>query len=161
VAELTAFASSNDAHHMTAPHPKGHGAWVALTRALEESGARPESIDFVNAHGTGTPLNDFAEWEAIKKALGEHAARVPVTSTKGSVGHLLGAAGAIEAVATVLCLRSEVVHPTPGPGEIDPDSPVNLVRQRPQRISPMRSAVSLNLGFGGSNTALVFSNWNA
>jgi 3-oxoacyl-[acyl-carrier-protein] synthase II len=160
LAELVGFGSSNDAHHMTAPHPKGHGAYVALAGALREAKTSPESVDFVNAHGTGTPLNDVAEWEALREALGEHAARVPVTSTKGSAGHLLGAAGAIEAVATILCLRNEVVHPTPGPGEIDPEAPVNLVRNRPLSVSPMRSAVSLNLGFGGSNTALVFSSWD-
>jgi 3-oxoacyl-[acyl-carrier-protein] synthase II len=160
LAEILGFGATNDAHHMTAPHPQGGGAAKALERALEVAAVAPETVDFVNAHGTGTPLNDTAEWAALREVLGEDALRVPVTSTKGSIGHLLGAAGAIEAVVSVLSLQKEMVPPTPADGEIDPAAPVNLVTNHALRVSPMRLGISLNLGFGGSNPALVFSRWN-
>jgi 3-oxoacyl-[acyl-carrier-protein] synthase II len=127
-----------------------------MAAALTSARLPPEAIDFVNAHGTGTPLNDAAEWAALQRVFGARAGLVPLTSTKGTVGHLLGAAGAIEAVATVLCLRHGVVHPSPGGGNVDPRTPVNLVRTRPLPLAA-RHALSLNLGFGGCNAALTFA----
>jgi 3-oxoacyl-[acyl-carrier-protein] synthase II len=158
LAELLAGASSCDAHHMTAPAPDGRGAVDAARRALDEAGVGPDEVDFVNAHGTGTPLNDAAEWAAIRALLGERADRVPVTAPKGSVGHLLGAAGALEAVATVLCLTHRCVHPTTAGGTLDP--PARLVLGEPMPVATLRVGLSINLAFGGSNAALLFSRWD-
>ncbi|MEM7168021.1 MAG: beta-ketoacyl-[acyl-carrier-protein] synthase family protein [Planctomycetota bacterium] len=158
-AVLSGVGSSCDAHHMTAPHPEGRGAVAALEEALAGAGLTAADIDFVNAHGTGTPLNDVAEWAALSRVLGARAGRVPVTSTKGSVGHLLGAAGAVEAIATIQCLERGMVHPTPGPGAPDPEAPVDLVRFEPRPCPDARHAVSINLAFGGANGAVLLSNW--
>jgi len=159
LAELAGAGSADDAFHMTAPDPTGGGAAEALRRALAVADLPPEAVSFVNAHGTGTPLNDAAEWAALRAVFGERASELPVTATKGCVGHLLGSAGTLEAVATVLCVRHRVVHPTPGDGEIDPETPVNLVRGRPLPVDPLVAAASVNLGFGGCNAALVFTRW--
>ena len=105
------------------------------------------------------PLNDAAEYAAIKAVFGERASRIPVCATKGSVGHLLGSAGAIEAVTTVLTLMNQEVHPTPGSGDIDPGTPVNLVREPGAGATRLDLGVSLNLAFGGCNGALVFGRW--
>ena len=163
---LLGAGASSDASHMTAPHPEGEGAARALSRALADAGIPPAEIVFVNAHGTGTPLNDAAEWRALAAVFGAAAAaRLPVTATKGAVGHLLGTAGAIEAAATVLSLVCRVVPPTPGGGEVDAGSPVDLVRGAARRLDGPRAAneataaVSLNLAFGGCNAALVFARW--
>ena len=155
LAEVAGAGSSCDAHHMTAPHPEGAGARLAIERALADAGLAPAAIDFVNAHGTGTPHNDSAEWRALLAVFGERARELPLTSTKGSVGHLLGACGALEAVVTVLCLNASEVHPTPGHGEIDPDCPVDLVTEVPRALETCRAALSINLAFGGANAALV------
>ena len=159
LAELLGAGASADAHHMTAPHPQGHGAALALERALEDTGLGVDAVDFINAHGTGTPLNDASEYAAIKTVFGERAGGIPVFATKGSVGHLLGSAGAIEAVATVLMLMHQEVHPTPGSGEVDPSTPVNLVREPGAGTMRLDVGVSLNMAFGGCNGALVFGRW--
>ena len=155
LAELAGAGTSCDANHMTAPHPEGAGARLAMKRALADAGLEAEDIDFVNAHGTGTPHNDAAEWCALSSVFGERAGALPLTSTKGAVGHLLGACGALEAVATILCLQAGVVHPTPGHGEPDPECPVDLVIDSPRAIAPCRAAISVNLAFGGANAAVV------
>jgi 3-oxoacyl-(acyl-carrier-protein) synthase len=155
LAELAGAAATGDAHHMTAPHPEGRGAADALELALADAGLAPSEIAFVNAHGTGTPLNDLAEWRALVRVFGERAGRLPVTSTKGSVGHLLGSAGVAEAAATVLGLVHGAVHPTPGCEPVDPETPVRLVEGDPVPVDG-DAAVSLNLAFGGCNAALVF-----
>jgi len=111
---LTGYGATADAHHLTAPEPSGEGASRAIRAALSDAGIEPEEVAYVNAHGTSTPMNDRAETEAIKAALGDHAADVPVSSTKSTIGHLLGAAGAVEAVATLLALRAGVAPPTIG-----------------------------------------------
>lgn len=160
LAELLGCGASCDAHHMTAPDPSGGGPSRAIVAALEDAGLGPDAVDFVNAHGTGTPLNDAAEWQALTIVFGERAGSIPVTATKGAVGHLLGSAGAIEAAATVLCLHAGEVHPTPGGGEIDPGAPVRLVLGAPcplERARPV--AVSTSLAFGGSNAAAVFAGY--
>ncbi len=159
IASLLGAGSTCDAHHMTAPAPDGSGALRAARSALAAAGIQPDELAFVNLHGTGTPLNDAAEWSALAALLGGLAARVPVTATKGALGHLLGAAGAMEAVATVLCLEREEVHPTPGGGTIDPATPARLVLGAPLPVPGARFALSLNLAFGGSNAALLFGRW--
>jgi 3-oxoacyl-[acyl-carrier-protein] synthase II len=155
LAWLAGAAASCDAYHMTAPDPSGGGVARAIRGALVDAGVEPAAVDFVNAHGTGTPLNDAAEWQALRAVFGERAARLPVTSTKGCVGHLLGSAGAIEAVATVLCLLHGEVHPTPGAGPVDPACPVDLVLGEGRPVAVTGAALSANFAFGGSNAALL------
>lgn len=170
LAMFAGAGASCDAHHMTAPDPAGAGAAAALSAALCDAGLNPADIDFVNAHGTGTPLNDAAEWNALQQVFGLRAGQVPVTATKALLGHLLGSAGAIEAVATVLCLWHGELHPVPSctnlpelSAEVAPveEVPVALVLDRPLLLPAARAAVSTSLAFGGSNAALVFSRWNA
>jgi len=165
---LRGVGNSCDAHHMTAPRPDGLGAALATERALTDARAAPEEVSFLNAHGTGTPLNDASEWRGFSRVFGERAGSIPLTATKASVGHLLGSSGALEAVATVLCLQAGEVHPTPGTGPVDPDTPAALVRDRPLALSSPGEAaggtdssarwlaVSTSFGFGGANAAAVF-----
>jgi 3-oxoacyl-[acyl-carrier-protein] synthase II len=150
-------AATCDAHHMTSPHPEGIGAAEAIRGALADARLDPAEIDFVNAHGTGTPLNDVAECKALYAVFGDRAGEVPVTSTKSLVGHLLGSAGALEAVATILCLLSGEVHPMPDGGAADPAIRLRLVLGRPLSLSRARQALSTSLAFGGANAALVFT----
>jgi 3-oxoacyl-[acyl-carrier-protein] synthase II len=158
LALLAGAGASCDAHHMTAPDPSGAGVARAVRAALADAGLAADDIAFVNAHGTGTPLNDAAEWRALAAVFGGRAARLPVTSTKGNVGHFLGSAGAVEAVATVLGLERREVHPTPGEGPIDGECPVNLVLGAPRPLTDAaRAALSVNFAFGGANAALVFT----
>ncbi len=149
--------ASCDAHHMTAPHPQGVGAARAIRSALNDAGLGADSVDFVNAHGTGTPLNDSAEWKALEAVFGERASRIPVTSTKGLLGHFLGSSGAVEAVATVLCLHHGLIHVTPGRGEIDDALGVDLVVDEMRALSGEPVAVSTSFAFGGSNGAVVLT----
>lgn len=155
-ARLLGVGSAGDAHHMTAPHPAGDGAGRALAAALADAGLEPSAVGSINAHGTGTPHNDSAEWAAFERVFGERAGELPVAATKGCLGHLLGSAGALEAVALVLCLENGQVHPAPGPGEVDPETPVDLVSGAP-RPAAAAPAVSLNLAFGGCNAAVVLA----
>ena len=162
LAELAGAGASCDAHHMTAPDPAGAGAAAALERALADAGLAPGDVDFVNVHGTGTPLNDAAEWQALQRVFGERAKEIPLVATKALVGHLLGSSGALEAAATVLCLRHGELHPAANGGsrcEADPELPVSLVTGEPLHLPAARTAVSTSLAFGGSNAALVFSRW--
>jgi 3-oxoacyl-[acyl-carrier-protein] synthase II len=161
LAEFSGAGSACDAHHMTAPDPSGAGAAAAMEAALKDAGLPATEIGFVNAHGTGTPLNDAAEWRALQRVFGERAGELPLTATKALLGHLLGSSGAIEAVATVLCLRHAELHPVPSGAEgVDPELPVSLVLDRPLPLPGVRAAVSTSLAFGGSNAALVFSRWD-
>jgi 3-oxoacyl-[acyl-carrier-protein] synthase II len=156
IAIVAGEAETCDAHHMTAPHPEGRGASEAITLALADGGVDPAEIDFVNAHGTGTPLNDAAESEALHAVFGDRTARIPVTSTKALVGHLLGAAGAVEAIATILGLARREVHPMPDVGTADDAIPLRLVLGEPYALGRAAAALSTNLAFGGANAALVF-----
>lgn len=158
LAELAGAGLSCDASHTTAPHPEGRGAVQALRRALADAQVRPEDVDYVNAHGTGTPQNDMIETRALKSVLGEHARRVPVSSTKSIVGHLLGAAGAIEAVATLLAIEEQFVPPTLNWAEPDAECDLDYVPTR-GHFAPVRVAVSNSYGFGGNNTTLVLRAW--
>ncbi len=170
LALLAGAGASCDAHHMTAPDSTGAGAAAAITAALADAGVAPAEVAFVDAHGTGTPLNDAAEWRALERVFGDRARTLPVAASKGAVGHLLGSAGAIEAVATVLCLAAGEVHPAPGGGAVDPAAPAALVTGRPLPLGRppggraerrVEAAVSTNLAFGGSNAALVFTRLDA
>lgn len=159
LAVLAGAGASCDAHHMTAPDPSGAGAAAALEAALRDAGLPPEAIGFVNVHGTGTPLNDAAELQALRRVFGERAGEIPLVATKALVGHLLGSSGALEAVATILCLLHGELHPVPGGAAPDPELPVSLVLEAPRPLDGARAAVSTSLAFGGSNAALVFSPW--
>ncbi len=156
LAVLAGCGASCDAGHMTAPDATGEGPARAIEAALGDAGVGPDEVGFLNAHGTGTPLNDAAEWAAMVRVFGDRAGAIAVTATKGVTGHLLGSAGAIEALATVLCLAHGVVHPTPGGGAVDPGAPVRLVLHEPAPLPP-GVAVSTSLAFGGSNAAAVFA----
>jgi 3-oxoacyl-[acyl-carrier-protein] synthase II len=156
VARIEGFGLSCDAFHVTGPHPEGHGAARALARALAEAGVAPELVDYVNAHGTGTALNDRMESLALRSVLGTRAKSVPVSSIKALTGHTMGAAGAIEAVATLLALRHGVVPPTWNWLAPDPDCQVDCVPNEP-RESHLRCAVSNSYAFGGNNASLVFT----
>ncbi len=158
LAVLRGYGATADAHHVTAPHPTGEGAAAAITRALQDAGVQPTDIVYVNAHGTSTPLNDRAETIALKAALGEHARAIPVSSTKSAIGHLLGAGGAVEAIATILALRAGLIPPTLGWAQRDPDLDLDYVpdRARPLDLSVGRRpiAISNSFGFGGHNAVL-------
>ena len=156
IAELTGFGMSGDAHHMTAPPADGDGAARCMKLALQDAGVNPEQVDYINAHGTSTPLGDRAESDAVKAVFGDHAYRLAVSSTKSMTGHMLGAAGGMEAVATVLAIRDGVAPPTinlDNPGEgCDLDYVPNEAR-----AAPIEVALSNSFGFGGTNGTLVFS----
>jgi 3-oxoacyl-[acyl-carrier-protein] synthase II len=152
------YGATADAHHVTAPHPQGEGAARAITRALEDAGVAPEEIVYVNAHGTSTPLNDRAETIALKSALGEHAKVIPVSSTKSAIGHLLGAGGAVEAIATILALRARLIPPTLGWAEREDGLDLDYVPDsaRPLDLGDGQRpiAISNSFGFGGHNAVL-------
>ena len=160
LAEVLGAASTCDANHMTAPQAEGHWAAAAVEQALADAGLEPDAIGFANAHGTGTPLNDAAEFAGLRRVFGNRTGRLPIEATKGVVGHLLGAAGVIAAVSTVLGLLDEEVHPTPGGGEIDPALAVDLVLGGCRAIRGVRAALSVSMGFGGANAAIVLGRWD-
>ncbi len=155
---LRGYGASSDAYHLTAPREGGEAQAAAMLAALADAGAEPAEVDYVNAHGTSTPLNDRAETRAIKLALGEHAASIPVSSTKSAVGHLLGAAGAVEAVATLLALRERIAPPTLGLAEPEAGLDLDYVpgAARPLHLTEERRplALSNSFGFGGHNAVL-------
>ncbi|HEX6039915.1 beta-ketoacyl-ACP synthase II [Longimicrobium sp.] len=157
-AELLAVGAAADAYHMTAPHPEGAGAILAMERALAQAGIPREAVDTINMHGTSTPLGDSSESAAIRRVFGAHADRITPTSTKSMTGHMLGAAGAMEAVASVLSLVHQVVPPTINFQDADPacDLPYALNRAVER---PVEVALSNAFGFGGHNTTAVFRAW--
>jgi len=155
---LKGFGASSDAHHLTAPLADGAGQAAAMTAAMDDAGVDAQEIDYVNAHGTSTPLNDRAETHAIKLALGERAGEIPVSSTKSAIGHLLGAAGAVEAVATLLALRDRIAPPTLGLVQAEDELDLDYVpgAARPLQVEAGRPALALSnsFGFGGHNAVL-------
>lgn len=160
-AEIIGGGMSADAHHITAPHPEGLGATLVMQRALKDAGIDPTEIDYINTHGTSTPLGDLAELKAITNVFGEHAYKMNISSTKSMTGHLLGAAGAIEAMATVLAVKNGIIPPTinnvnPDPG-LDPK--LNLTFNKMQQRT-VRAAISNTFGFGGHNAAVVIKKYN-
>ena len=154
-AELTGFGMSADAHHMTAPPEDGEGAYRCMKNAMKDAGINPEDVQYINAHGTSTPLGDRAESEAVKSAFGDHAYRLAMSSTKSMTGHLLGAAGGAEAVFSVLAIRDGIAPPTINLDNPDPECDLDYV---PHTAREMRidCAISNSFGFGGTNGSLVF-----
>jgi 3-oxoacyl-[acyl-carrier-protein] synthase II len=157
-AEVAGYGASTDAFHITAPDEKGTGAVLSMERALDDAGLGPQDIDYVNAHGTSTPLNDAMETRAIRQVFGAYADRVPVSSTKSMIGHLLGAAGAVEAIACVKSLETGVLHPTTNYETPDPDCDLDYVPNQTRETHP-RTALSNSFGFGGHNATLIFTAW--
>jgi 3-oxoacyl-[acyl-carrier-protein] synthase II len=158
--ELRGYAATSDAFHLTAPEPSGRDAIRAIQLALADAGLEPEDVDYVNAHGTSTPLNDASETAALKVAFGERAAEIPVSSTKSAIGHLLGAAGAVEAIATLGALRRGIAPPTVGWEERDPDLDLDYVPGAARDLEPADGelvAISNSFGFGGHNAVLCLS----
>ena len=155
IAEVCGYGNTCDAHHVTAPRPDGVTQAAAIRQALDEAGYTSDDVLYINAHGTGTALNDVCETLAFKLALGEDAYKAHVSSTKGSTGHMLGAAGAVEAVASVLALKNGIVPPTANLDEIDPECDLNYTPNKPVE-APLTIAVSDSLGFGGHNGCVAF-----
>jgi len=154
--EVAGYGASADAHHMTAPPEDGDGGFRAMRNALRDAGLEPGVVDYINAHGTSTPLGDVAETIAIKRLLGEGASRVAVNSTKSMTGHLLGAAGGVEAVFSVLALHEQVSPPTINLQTQDPACDLDYVANSARKM-PIRAALSNSFGFGGTNGSLVFT----
>ena len=159
-AELIGYGASCDAFHITAPDEDGVGAARSMAAALRDAGLRPEEIDYINAHGTSTPLNDPIETKAIRTIFGEYAYKVPISSTKSMVGHLMGAAGAVEAVACVRSLQTGIIHPTINYETPDPECDLDYVPNR-ARVTHPRTALSNSFGFGGHNATLIFLKWES
>jgi 3-oxoacyl-[acyl-carrier-protein] synthase II len=153
--ELAGYAATCDAYHITQPDPEGKGLSMAMKRALASAGTSPESIDYINAHGTSTPYNDKFETLAIKKVFGDHARKVAISSTKSMTGHLLGAAGGIESVISVKTIQTGQIAPTINLVEPDPECDLDYV-PNVKREAKVRTVLSNNLGFGGQNAAVVF-----
>jgi 3-oxoacyl-[acyl-carrier-protein] synthase II len=154
-AEVVGMGASADAHHLTAPHPEGLGAVSAMTTALKIAGITPDKIDYVNTHGTSTPLGDLAEIKAVKKLFGEHASKLSISSTKSMTGHLLGAAGVVESIACILALQNQVVPPTINLDNLDPEIDVDVTPNTPKERS-IEYALNNGFGFGGHNGCLIF-----
>jgi len=152
--EVVGYGMSGDAYHMTAPDPEGQGAFLSMRRALDSASVTPEEIDYINAHGTSTEFNDKIETMAIKKLFGEHAYKLAVSSTKSMTGHLLGAAGAVELIATLLTMQYKVIHPTVNYEYPDPDCDLDYVPNQ-ARKAVVNLAISNSFGFGGTNATLA------
>lgn len=161
-AEMVGAGMTADAHHMTAPHPEGIGAFNVMKLAVEDGGLKPEDIDYINVHGTSTPLGDIAECKAIQRLFGEHAYKLNISSTKSMTGHMLGATGAAEAVACVLTVKNDIVPPTINftEGDEDPeiDYKLNFTFGKAQQRT-VRAALSNTFGFGGHNASVVFKKY--
>jgi 3-oxoacyl-[acyl-carrier-protein] synthase II len=157
-AEVTGYGASCDAFHITAPDEDGAGAAMSMEAALHDAGLRPDEIDYINAHGTSTPLNDRIETLAIHTVFGEVAHQIPISSTKSMVGHLMGAAGAVEAIACAKTLETGWIHPTINYETPDPDCDLDYVPNQARETHP-RTALSNSFGFGGHNATLILQRW--
>jgi 3-oxoacyl-[acyl-carrier-protein] synthase II len=157
-AEFVGAGLSADAHHITAPHPEGVGALLAMNMALANSGISINEIDYINMHGTSTPLGDIAETKAVKKVFGEHAYKMNISSTKSMTGHLLGAAGAVEAIASILAVRDNVIPPTINFVNPDPDCDLNYTFNEAVKRE-VNATLSNAFGFGGHNTTVIFKRY--
>ncbi len=153
--EVTGYGYTGDAYHITAPCPDGDGAMRCMRMAIKDAGLKPEQIDYINAHGTSTALNDLTETKAIKAVFGEYAYKVPVSATKSMTGHLLGAAGSTEAIFTLLSIRDGIIPPTINYEVPDPECDLDYVPNVARR-APVQAAMSNAFGFGGTNATLVF-----
>jgi 3-oxoacyl-(acyl-carrier-protein) synthase len=154
LAELAGYGATSDAHHVTAPMADGSGSARAIQLALSSAGVRPEQVDYINAHGTGTLLNDLAETKAIKRVFGQQAYKIPVSSTKSMTGHMMGTTGALEVIFCTLAIRDGKIPPTIHYTTPDPDCDLDYVPNT-ARVKPVRVAVSNAFGFGGHNAVLV------
>jgi 3-oxoacyl-[acyl-carrier-protein] synthase II len=154
-AEVVGMGLSADAHHITAPHPEGTGAVLAMEMALNNAGLKSDDVDYINMHGTSTPLGDIGETKAIKKVFGDHAYKMNISSTKSMTGHLLGAAGAVEAIASILAIKNNIVPPTINFEHADPECDLNYTFNKPQERE-VNIALSNAFGFGGHNTSVIF-----
>jgi 3-oxoacyl-[acyl-carrier-protein] synthase II len=154
-AELIGYGLSGDAYHITAPTPDGDGAFRCMTAALRRANISPAEVDYINAHGTSTPLGDEIELSAVHKLVGNAAGRIAMSSTKSSIGHLLGAAGAVEAIFSVLAIRDRVAPPTINLDNPSVETPMDLVPQQ-ARERDIDVVLSNSFGFGGTNASLVF-----
>ena len=159
-AEVLGYGVSSDAYHVTAPHPEGTGSALAMRRAIADAGLKPEDIGYINAHATATPLGDPAEVVAIKSVFGSRAYEIPVNATKSMTGHLLGAAGAVEAIATIMTIKEGILHPTINYEHPDPECDLDCVPNEARRTQ-VDIALSNSFGFGGQNACLVFRGWEA
>ncbi len=158
VAELVGYGQTADAHHMTAPAPEGEGAQRAMRLTLEDAGVKPTDVDYINAHGTSTPLNDLSETQAIKRVFGEHAYNMVISSSKSMTGHTLGAAGGVETVICALVVQQGKIPPTINFSEADPGCDLNYAHN--QMIErPVRLALTNSFGFGGHNVCLAIKRW--
>ncbi len=157
-AEISGYGNSFDAYSVSAPHPEGRGAFDAMRRAVEMAGIPPARLSYINAHGTSTPGNDPVETLAIKKLLGPDARRVPISSTKSMIGHLISAAGAVEAIASVICANAGRIHPTINLDNPDPACDLDYTPNT-ARECEVDYFLSNAFAFGGQNAALVFRNW--
>jgi len=158
LAELTGYGLSGDAYHITAPTPDGNGAARAITAAIKQADVSIENIDYINAHGTSTPLNDKTESMAIKRVFGEKAYKIPISSTKSMIGHTLGAAGALESIVCIQSLMTGTVHGTKNFSSGDEFCDLDYIPSKSRIVNP-KTVLNLNLGFGGHNAALVFKKW--
>ncbi|AFZ52931.1 beta-ketoacyl-ACP synthase II [Cyanobacterium aponinum UTEX 3221] len=158
-AEMVGYGMTCDAYHMTAPVPEGLGATRAIELALKDGGLAPDQVSYINAHGTSTPANDTTETKAIKRALGDHAYKIAISSTKSMTGHLLGGSGGIEAVATVMAIASDIVPPTINLQNPDPDCDLDYVPHESRKLT-VDVALSNSFGFGGHNVTLAFKKHN-
>src|SRR6185312_6454437 len=156
--EVLGFATTCDAYHQVAPDETGEAPAQAIKLALRDAGIGPGDVDYVNAHGTSTQLNDAGETKALKIALGEHAHKVPISSTKSMIGHLLGAAGAVEAIATLLTINRGMIHPTINYENPDPACDLDYVPNQARR-KDVRIAISNGFGFGGHNAVVVLKKY--
>ncbi len=156
--EILGYATTNDAFHQVAPDETGEAPARAVTLALQDAGIEPEQVDYVNAHGTSTQLNDAGETKALKLALAEHAYKVAISSTKSMIGHLLGAAGAVEAIATLLTINRGIIHPTINYENPDPDCDLDYVPNQARR-KDVKIAISNGFGFGGHNAVVVLARY--
>ena len=154
IAEIIGYGSTSDSLHITQPHPDGQGGANAMRLALQQGNIMPSEIDYINAHGTSTPLNDRAETQAIKSVFQEDAYKIPISSTKSMTGHLMGAAGALEAAICALSIENGLIHPTINLFNPDPDCDLNYTSWTPIR-GPVNTALSNSLGFGGHNSSLI------
>jgi 3-oxoacyl-[acyl-carrier-protein] synthase II len=158
LAELAGYGASSDAHHVTQPHPEGEGAARAMKWAIEDAELVPENVDYINAHGTSTPLNDKFETIAMKRMYGDHAYNLKISSTKSMTGHLLGAAGGIEAAFSVLAIKEGIIPPTINLDDSDPECDLNYVPNKAIK-QKVDVAMSNSLGFGGHNASLIFKSF--
>ena len=160
LAEMVGYGSTADAYHVTEPPPGGTGIAKAMRRALQKAGLRPDQVDYINAHGTSTLYNDLTETNAIKNCFAEQAYRVPISSTKSMIGHTIGAAGAIEAVVTIMSLLTGIITPTINLHHPDPECDLDYVPNE-ARHQAINIAMSNSMGFGGHNASLVIARGDA